>query len=243
MHEQYFSKCNGAGCQLPSNVRYQPLCLEQVKKLISGSASSINSACLLGNNYLFPWLRPDQMLGPDLLQLAAAGALAWECGMFLLVLRPGPLCALGLLAGFMFHQGVRWLTAIGFPGYTYLSILIVPTHTMCAYSVPNTLTGRVYLTQATGCLPPQPAVTVWMAPWAKRRPQVRDTSTRPSGTLQCDVGYALAGGSVRHILGRMSGQPQYPSARQPVSNRGLPPFLRQDGSWPDPAPSRTTHGH
>eukprot|EP00964_Phaeocystis_antarctica_P162700 scaffold137457_cov133-Phaeocystis_antarctica.AAC.1 len=81
---------------------------------------------MLGDNYLFPWLRIDQMLPPWVLRLAAAGALVWECGMWLCVLRPGPLCALGLLAGFMFHQSILWLTNINFAGSQDLYLLSLP---------------------------------------------------------------------------------------------------------------------
>ena len=122
IHHQYFSKCNGAECQLPSNVRYRPLCTGHLGK----NLMPIHSSCMLGDNYLFPWLRIDQMLPPWVLRLAAAGALVWECGMWLCVLRPGPLCALGLLAGFMFHQSILWLTNISFNGSQDLYLLSLP---------------------------------------------------------------------------------------------------------------------
>ena len=122
IHHQYFSKCNGAECQLPSRVKYQPLCMGHLGK----NLMPIHSSCMLGDNYLFPWLRIDQMLPPWVLRLAAAGALVWECGMWLCVLRPGPLCALGLLAGFMFHQSILWLTNISFSGSQDLYLLSLP---------------------------------------------------------------------------------------------------------------------
>ena len=129
IHQQYFRRCNGAECQLPSNVIYRPLsCMGQLVNFPMNLplVLPLHSACLLGDNYIFPWLRPDQMLPPWGLQLAAAGALVWECGMWLCVLSPGPLCALGLLAGFMFHQGVRWLTNIRFPGLQDVYLLSLP---------------------------------------------------------------------------------------------------------------------
>ena len=126
IHKQYFGKCNGAECQLPSRVRYQPLCMGHLGMPKLKPSIAHHSACLLGDNYLFPWLRVDQMLPPWVLQLAAAGSLVWECGMWLCVLRPGPLCALGLLAGFMFHQGIFWLTAISFAGSQDLYLLSLP---------------------------------------------------------------------------------------------------------------------
>ena len=57
---------------------------------------------------------------------AALGAMVWECGMWLCVLRPGPLCALGLLAGFMFHQSVRWSTSISFNDQQDVYLLSLP---------------------------------------------------------------------------------------------------------------------
>ena len=130
MHAQYFSKCNGAQCQDPSHVSYQPLCTRQISTMLrhAGAAGfpALHSSCLLGDDYLFPWLRPDQMLPPWVLHLAALGAMVWECGMWLCVLRPGPLCALGLLAGFMFHQSVRWSTSISFNDQQDVYLLSLP---------------------------------------------------------------------------------------------------------------------
>ena len=130
MHAQYFEKCNGAQCQDPSHVSYQPLCTRQISTMLrhAGAAGfpALHSSCLLGDDYLFPWLRPDQMFPPWVLQLAALGAMVWECGMWLCVLRPGPLCALGLLAGFMFHQSVRWSTSISFNDQQDVYLLSLP---------------------------------------------------------------------------------------------------------------------
>ena len=131
LHAQYFEKCNGVQCQDPSHVSYQPLCMRQIRTMLRRLPAlhgfpALHSSCLLGDDYLFPWLRPDQMLPPWVLHLAALGAMVWECGMWLCVLRPGPLCALGLLAGFMFHQSVRWSTSISFNDQQDVYLLSLP---------------------------------------------------------------------------------------------------------------------
>ena len=75
IHQQYFRRCNGAECQLPSNVIYRPLsCMGQLVNFPMNLplVLPLHSACLLGDNYIFPWLRPDQMLPPWGLQLAAS---------------------------------------------------------------------------------------------------------------------------------------------------------------------------
>ena len=87
----------------------------------------LDIVCLLGDDYLFPSLRPDQRLPQWAFELGALGAVLWECFMWLCVLRPGgPLRWVGILSGFMFHQGVRWTTSISFTTMHNMYVLAVP---------------------------------------------------------------------------------------------------------------------
>ena len=117
LHQSYFRYCQGATCLEPSNAVWRPLCASELAGLwhwLRGRAQrpALHAACVLGDNYLFPSLRPDQRLSPWMLQLAAFGAVAWELTMWLAVLRPGLLRGMYIVSGFMFHQSVRWLMSI-----------------------------------------------------------------------------------------------------------------------------------
>ena len=86
----------------------------------------VHAACLLGDSYLNPALRFDQ-LPPIMLRAAALSAVIWEAGMWLCVLHRGPPRWLSVCTAFLFHQGNLWMTNIrGFYDFGDMYIVWMP---------------------------------------------------------------------------------------------------------------------
>ena len=136
IRKEYFSKCDGRACLDPSAVRWRPLCLDTIGALVTwawdhvfgdGSARrpGLHAACLLGDSYLNPAFRFDQ-LPPIMLRAAALSAVIWEACMWLCVLHPGPARWLAVCFAFLFHQGNLWMTSIRFEEFADMYVVWVP---------------------------------------------------------------------------------------------------------------------
>lgn len=133
---EYFRKCDGYACLDPSAVRWRPLCLDTLGGFVAWAWSSVfgdgsaprpgvHAACLLGDSYLNPALRFDQ-LPPIMLRAAALSAVIWEAGMWLCVLHKGPPRWLSVCTAFLFHQGNLWMTNIRFYDFADMYIVWMP---------------------------------------------------------------------------------------------------------------------
>jgi len=133
---EYFKKCDGYACLDPRAVRWRPLCLDTLGAYVAWAWSSVfgdgsvprpgvHAACLLGDSYLNPALRFDQ-LPPIMLRAAALSAVIWEAGMWLCVLLKGPPRWLSVCTAFLFHQGNLWMANIRFYDFADMYIVWMP---------------------------------------------------------------------------------------------------------------------
>jgi len=121
----------------PSNTTWRPLCLTTLKNLFQWLRSLVglgphhappvfHATCLLGDNYLFPIFRIDQMFPPWMMHLGAFAAVVWEMFMFVAVLYPGVPRLLFCLMAFIFHQSVYWFMYILFGYLQDYYLVLVP---------------------------------------------------------------------------------------------------------------------